>query len=73
MSDRDFNGTLHSAERLYLDKLWQGLGVNPLDERVQEIEARLVRATLASISESFRDIHRDFERRQAQKLIPTVG
>lgn len=63
MSDRDFGGTLHSAERLYLDKLWQHLGVNPLDERVQQIEGRLIRATLAHITEGFRELTKQYEMR----------
>ena len=63
MSDRDFSGVLHSAERLYLDRLWQGLGVDPLDPRVEEIEGRLIRASLSHITEGFRELSKEFERR----------
>ena len=62
-SNRDFDGVLHSAERLYLDKLWQGLGVDPLDERVQQLEGRLIRASLAHITEGFRELTKQYETR----------
>lgn len=58
---RDFSGTLHSAERLYLDHLWQNLGVDPLDERVHQIEGRLIAAALRDISEQFRVIRKAHE------------
>ena len=46
VESRDYGGVLTSAERLYLDRHWQDLGVNPLDDRVGQIEGRLIKATL---------------------------
>ena len=63
MSNRDFGSILHSAERLYLDKLWQQLGINPLDERVEELEGRLIRASLKHITEGFREMEKAYEMR----------
>ena len=44
--DPCFDGTLTSADRLYLDKLWQELGVDPKAPLVHEIESRLILAAL---------------------------
>jgi hypothetical protein len=44
--DPCFDGTLTSADRLYLDRLWQALGVDPKAEAVHVIEARLILAAL---------------------------
>lgn len=60
MSNRDFSGVLHSNERNYLDRLWRNLGVDPLDQRVEMIEARLVRATLAYQAEVSRELQAKF-------------
>jgi hypothetical protein len=63
MSDRCFNGTLHSNERLYLDKLWQGLEIDPLDERVSQLEGRLIASGLRCITERFRELRIEAEKR----------
>jgi len=59
MTNRDYDGLLHSNERLYLDKLWQGLGVDPLDDRAHVLELRLIRAVFAHQLE----LHRELEKK----------
>lgn len=56
--DRCWGGTLHSSERLYLDHLWQGLGVDPHDDLVAAIEGRLVAATLRDHHSRILDMRR---------------
>lgn len=48
MPDRCHADYLTSAERLFLDGLWKELGIDPVDERVERIEKRIVRAVLTT-------------------------
>lgn len=64
--DRCYTGCLTSADRLYLDRLWQQMGVDPLSEMVAAVEARIVRSTLSHIYGELQTMRRDFDRKQAK-------
>lgn len=56
---RDYGGTLTSADRLYLDRLWQQLQVDPLSDIAEAIEQRLISSTLRGQLEMIRSRRRE--------------
>lgn len=56
-----------SAERLYLDRLWRALGVDPRSEGAQVIEGRVALAATKDIADGFAALRKQFDQREAGK------
>lgn len=54
--DRCWGGSLHSNERMFIDHLWQELGINPRGEIVALLEGRLIFAALRDQAERLHEL-----------------
>lgn len=59
--DRCWGGSLHSKERMFIDHLWQKLGVNPQHEVAALIEGRLIFAALRDYTDRLAELRRAAE------------
>ena len=59
MPDRCFGGSLTSAERLYLDRLWVSLGVPPENQIAEAIEGRLILAAVRDLKDRITEMQRE--------------
>ena len=59
MADRCFGGSLTSAERLYLDRLWLKVGVPPENLVAEAIEGRLILAAVKDITNRIQEMQRE--------------